>query len=496
MKTGKIILLLYTVLLFNKPNIYSQSSFSRLISTPKDERLFDAAEDGDGNYFLVGRNSDTNLPSEDAMLLVLNSNGEIIYQNDYQIQDTISYFAKVYSRNDSIIIIGAKGELSVGLSNQLWILILDSEFNIIKNTSYYIPDYYLVDIETIINSKGNYVLTGVISNINKELDMIFYEISSNGDTIQSSIFSYTNLQLEFDLIETQNNEYKVFSNGAFPGMAHVYNYSVRFDSAFNYLGADSIPYDLRFNHTAKWLNDSVYLVSGNKRTFDPTGQDIGIAKLSSSDQFLTGNHFGKIGDTLDYVGLTSNFDFINANSIFFGGTANMHPNEWPYQAENSWILLTNLDSNLNLNWEQYYGGDAYYYLWSLKATQDGGCLMLAARYDENTQDDELDAYILKVDPNGLLTSVNDPTFSIPQGMMLYPNPVSDLVTITSPWLNKSGNKEISIHNSLGKEVKRLSLSGMQESVQVNVSAIPPGLCFVTIFLEGKKMATGKVLIVR
>ncbi len=486
----------FLVFLLTSPLIQAQYTFSRLISTPEDERLFDAAEDNNGNYYLVGRKVNYGTSDMYAYLLVLNPMGEIIYENKYTLPDSLSYFGSVHYTNDSLIIFGAKGDAASDFPNKLWVLILNSEFDIIKNVDYDLSGHYLGDLRSIKNSLGNYVLTCVVNYPNEDPDILLFELSPDGDSIRSSLFQQPYLQLAYDLLEESDHGYKIFTAGVFPGAPQSIGFIVYVDSIFNFIKIDSIPYGLFYNNAAKCLSDSVYIVTGYKHLTNPINTDIGIEILNNEDDFIKGNHFGKASDTTDYVGAISNLDFIYGDSIYFGGTSNVHPFEQPFQPEDSWLLLTNLDSNLNLNWEQYYGGDAFYYLWGLKATQDGGCLLLATRYDENTQDYELDTYILKVNSQGILTSVNDPDFPVTRGMLIYPNPATDKIRISSPWLEQAGHKDVLIFNNLGSEVMNMGFSTLQESVEINLSNFPSGLFFISVYKEGKRMATGKVLVNR
>ncbi len=469
-----------------------QSTWTYIVSTSNDERVFDGAEDDLGNFYMVGRKYNRESAIDQAYLLVLNSYGQLIYEHEFYNQDTTSYFGSVYYKNDSIIIFGAKGSKSGGLNDEMWILILDDNFNILKNKTYHFNGYSVVDLESIINRKGNFVICGIVVQPQGEPDIFFSELNCSADRINQSILILDGIQMEFDLIENNNGGYNVFAYGDFPGAPNTSGTIAVFDSSFNYISADSIPYGLYFNHSSRWLNDSIYLVTGEKQIYNPTRTDNAIIKLNSDDDFVTGNHFGKTGDTITYVGACSNLDFIVPESIYFGGASNIHPQLGVYQPD-SWLILDNLDSNLNLNWQRFYGGDAGYFLWGLKATQDGGCLMMATRYDTTFQDQELDIYILKVDSLGLLTSAgNQPSVPVQQ-LAIAPNPARNIVSIRYPDIFGYNEKEIVIYNSMGMPVINVSATQDLTETTVNLSDLPAGLYFVVLKVKGKNVATGKMV---
>jgi hypothetical protein len=465
-----------------------------MIRTPDDERIFDGAEDEMGNFYMVGRKYSTETSSGSAFLVVLNSDGQLVYEHEYFSEDSSSYFGSVYFKNDSIIIIGVKRSNSVEYNDGLWMLILDNEFNILKNKTYFLPGYNIVDLESIVNHNNNYVICGMLYLPPLENDIFFFEISESGDSVNQARVALEGQQLEFDLIEKKNGGYKVFAYGSFPGSSYSAANIVEFDSLFNYISVDSIPYYLYFNHSAKWLNDSTYLITGNKRIYSPlTRTDIGIIKLNSDDDFIMGNHFGKTDDTVSYVGACSNLDFITPENILFGGASNIIPEQGLFQNEVSWLMLTNIDTNLNLNWQMFYGGDAAYYLWGLKATQDGGCLMMATRYDADIQDQELDIYILKVDANGLLTSTGEGLQIPVQQLAFVPNPARDFVSVRYPDIFGYEDKEIEVFNSLGMQVFKVSATQDLSETRLDVTGLPAGLYFVVLKVDGKKVGTGKML---
>jgi hypothetical protein len=472
---------------------FSQETFSYEIKTPKDERLFDAAEDEDGNYYLVGRKMSTETNITSAYFLVLDYAGNLLYENEFSDPDTMSFFSNVYYKSDSIIIFGAKGLISGGSKNQLWMLIFDKDLNILMNKTFLFEGYKISDIESIINSKGNFLLCGAVYTTATASDIFLSEISSTGDSISSAVFQFTLSQIEFDLIEKHDGGYKVFAWGPFPDAYPSNGNIVDFDSSFNYISADSVPLGLFDNHSAKWLNSTSYLLTGKKPQPNTTKTDMGIVKLDISDQIIQSAYFGKTGDTSHHVGASSNLDFISTENIYFGGTSNIFEHHLIYQPEDSWILLNNIDSNLNLNWQKFYGGDAFYYLWGIRATSDGGCLMLCTRYDDTVQDEELDIIILKVDSAGLLTSIGEGPQIPVQQLAIVPNPASEFVSIRYPDIFGYDDKEIEIYNSLGMPVFKVSATQDLTATRVDVSALPVGLYFVVLKVEGEKVAMGKLI---
>jgi hypothetical protein len=471
--------------------VYCQSSFTYKVKTPKDERLFDAIEDESGNYLMVGRKMSVDSEIQSAYYLFLNNYGNLIAEREFYCPDSSSWFGGIWNRNDSTFIFGAKGSTTTDIKNELWLMIMDDNFNLILNKSFVMEDNNIIDLELIVNNKGNFLICGIAVNPITDADIFFYELSSEGDSVNLTYFPFNNTQFEFDIIEKPFGGYTVFGDGIFPDFLPIAGKMIDFDSAYNYVSVDTIPYGLRSNNSAKWLSNSTYLVTGKKTIDNTTNSDLGIVKLNTTDQLIQGNHFGKI-DTNHHVGACSNLDFVTYDNIYFGGTANV-VETYIYQPQDSWIILNNLDSNLNLNWQKFYGGDAFYYLWGLRATQDGGCLMMATRYDTTFQDQELDIYILKVDSLGLLTSAgNQPSVPVQQ-LAIAPNPARDFVSVRYPDIFGNNEKEIVIYNSLGMPVINVSATQDLTETIVNLSDLPAGLYFIVLKVKGKNVATGKMV---
>ncbi len=199
------------------------------------------------------------------------------------------------------------------------------------------------------------------------------------------------------------------------------------DSLFNIISIGEVPGGIYWQNTAKWYNENEYLLTGRYNTGDYFL--MGILKLDTADNILASNYFGPGPDTINLPAPNQNVDFISIDDIFFAGNININPIQVPIQEDFSWIMLAKLDSNLNVKWERYYGGDAFYLVYDIKATTDGGCVMACIRYDHAIQDQEYDIYILKVDDNGLVTSIDDQSHIKFSDVILYPNPGNDVLYV-------------------------------------------------------------------
>ena len=473
-----------TIFLTFLMNLYasSQSSFELILGTKWDETIVSSVKDNYGNYYLVGFKKETYSSEECGYLVKINDTGEILNEIAFCSPDSSSFLSKIICKNDTLFITGFKESSLTGYRNILWKLVCDLSLYIIKNeVQIILPGYDNISQTSLLFNNNHFTLLGIVTPFEnpQDLDIFLFEMDNNLDSINCKADSRVGIQLGMDFLANSNPPgYKIFGNGTYPGTYTSYHEIIKFDSSLNFISIDTIPWHLYLQLSVRIYDDSSYLLSGSKSITNSTLDDVGIIKLSNSDQLLAFNQFGKPPDTVNVPGVSDNIDFTTKNNIFLGGTSNFVVPPYPYQSENSWIMLNNLDSNLNLRWQKFYGGDAFYHLRGLLATDDGGCLMHAIRYDENTQFEETDVYILKVDSAGLLTSTGEGPHIPIQQLAIVPNPAWDFVSIRYPDIFGYNDKEILIYNSLGMPVLNVSASHDLTETQINVTGLPAGLYFI------------------
>jgi len=488
-------ILFFDLLLIIPLIIRSQNSFELLINSPWHEVMVRSAMDNFGNYYFVGEKTDPMTQERNSYLIKVNGNGnfenEIIYGNT----DSLYFFNNLLIIQDTIYVFGLRGALGVGY-DLLWMLKFDLDLNILnQKITKILPDYFLTSINVTVSSQDNIVLCGnaIPKDDSFYTDIYFYEVRRDFDSVRCSIEPLEGNQRVMDFFEVPGRQqYKLFGFH-YPTPFSGYDHIILYDSAFNFINTDSLAWRLRGQLSTCIIDDSIYLAAGNK--FFSSEEDMGIVKLNMRDELLLFASFGKQGDTVEHVAFKS-ISFSTKSKIFFGGCSNFINSQFPWQIDDNWICLVSLDSNLNFYWQRYYGGDAFYNPRGVIATQDGGCLIFGERYDENTQFEEYDVYILKVDSNGLFTSVYDIPSLAYDEIRFFPNPAGDHVTAQFPGAVHQKEKTLEIFNNQGILVRRLDVPENQDRMQVDVSFLPNGLYYGVMCSKGRRVAAGKLIIAR
>ncbi len=257
------------------------------------------------------------------------------------------------------------------------------------------------------------------------------------------------------------------------------------DNSFSIVNVTGVPHELSETLNSKWINKKTFILTGRKDSIPfPNDRCIGVFSLDTSYSL---NHELYIGDhdTIEWPGKWKNLDYIDTNNIYIGGTHNFCQYEICNQI--SWFSLTNMDSLLNVRWEKFYGGNAYYVLMGIRATKDGGCLLFGSIYDSVTQVNERDVYVIKVDHNGLVGVNDNKTDPSVHDAIVFPNPGSDYLIIESgPQISRAQFMMTSIE---GKQVIAKTLDKRRTTLETK--SLPSGTYVWRIVFNDRIIETGK-----
>ncbi len=481
---------------------YTQSWDLRISDSAASLLLIPAIEDSNANFLLGGMFKSNNDTITDGWLLNINAAGDTLLSKRFPPPAGSNglVFSKIFEQIDGYLIFGS---CNANYTDEKDLVVLKTDFNLNElwtkryGTTNYRGEHFN---NVILNSNGNFVGigAGAIDSMPNDFDFFLYEFNPQGDSLNSKYYPYIGWQWEWDILEVPNNAgYKLFTRDTPDGSGLTGCEVVNIDSNLDVTSVipiDTFPPNLTIwnnvflnNVSASWLNDSIYMAYARVINYEYNGQNSDNANstallfLTSYDSVLSAYIFGK-PDTSDAEAIRG-LDNIYGDAIYTGCTANY----WDAGDKSSTSYnLNKIDSAGNILWQKYYGGNDYYKLFSIKATQDGGCLMVGTIYD--TTSNSTDIYIIKVGPDGVfvpgVSSVELPkeTYSI------YPNPTNGHFTIRS---NFNLPAFIELYDLTGRLTNKQTITSNRQ--QVNVNQLAKGLYVYQLISEGK-VARGKVVV--
>ena len=463
--------------------LYSQQGFTTQICNPSfDDIIFDAVEDSQGNFYLVGKRKQPGDTIYSGIVIKLSNYGHLLHQEEIKFANSL-IISKILLFNDSSVnIVGVLKKASNTNTDVLMYLTLDTSLHI-KSSKILngFPEQNFSDLRSLKRLKnGNIFLSGTAIGAQVSWVHFFtYIITSHGDSISLALLESGLLN---DAIEVPDKDIYIFFSMS---RLNIFNSSFCLDTVIQLNRSID-------NITALLSSSGEIFLSGNTTRSGFTGvyvthASLGVIKLDSSYTENAFAQYGKTGDTL-HIASYKGLDTKIPNIIYAGGISNFQPTMTAFNNVPSWITVSNIDSNLNIRWERFLGGDAYYELWSVLATSDGGCLLTGTRYDHLTQFEERDVVIIKIDSTGSITGVNNlPAIKL-QEMILYPNPVEE---------------ELNIHVGGHTEIIRVEIYSMQGRLMVSyddfllhtikVSNLPSGQYLLKASCRDGQVMTEKFL---
>lgn len=245
------------------------------------------------------------------------------------------------------------------------------------------------------------------------------------------------------------------------------------------------------NSTAIPLNDSVLLFSEEvneswRLASGSTPKTDRSTLLSSTD--LDGNIrkyllIGSDNDTIDAPVAFNAIDIArnDSNEVLFYhgcyGRNSIMPCPNPYN-----ITVTKTDGNLNVIWQKSFRHpELCLEATSLRATNDGGCIIVGSAYDYHS--DHYNLFALKTNRNG---SLETDEIIVEDFASVYPNPANTSVIVMGENL-----KQIEVINTLGQQLVTHYVEGSK--VTIDIGNLPVGVFFLDVTDESGKHCVRKLV---
>jgi len=482
------------ILLSHISLLIAQQTFEKTISKPEDQKINSIIEDSLGNYCMVGKVKNISTGLYSGYIVKIDSLGSLIEEKEFQGSDTTyALFYSIHYINNKYYVFGAKS-IEYPQITKLWFLQLDENLEIENEKLLSIPmSKWISYMNSIFDSDSNFVITGYTTrddtnhngNHFYNNDAFFYKLNISGDSINSVFYtSYVPYHFSFDIIESQDSSRYYSFVSHFTNVFGTSGQMLTLNKNFDSLDIDSIPLDVYDFYSPVYINQNKLLICGKRGAEPPNDYALNVLTITDSCELINYNTFKK-HNLRDYPVMHRGISK-NENNIYIGGTSNFDYTNPFWSTFDSWFHLIKINPDITPVWEYWYGGDAYYVLYSILATSDGGCIMVGNRYDYETQDMERDIYIVKVNSDGLITWTQEiPIYK--KLVTVYPNPGINILNIKTNQNHKNVNFELV--NINGQVVlKQLLYSNI---LSLNVDILKPGIYFYRLTENNKIIETGK-----
>lgn len=431
MKERLIVLILILLVI---PPLFAQQTFEKIISHHEDQVISSVVGDEEGNFLLAGSISTIDLQLQSGYIVKLDEFGNILQELTIRQNDASSCcFFNIHHINQYYYLLGAVSIDSV--NDKLWYVKLNCDLEIEKEQLLNTVDERVFSaMNSILDSDSNFVLTGYTQRIEINhmgnpifnYDPFFYKVNLEGDSMKAKFLTYTHpLSVIYDIIESKDSSRYFAFGWKFTDVFSTSSVMLTLNKELDSIDIDSIPLGIMLYYSPTYINETDMLIYGVGAS-----EVYALNALSITEQaeMINYNHFKMEGSMRDYPSLQNGIS-VNNDNIYIGGTSNFDYHTPHYSANDSWFHLIKINEDITPQWEYWYGGDAYYSTYSILATDDGGCLMVGNRYDYEAQYLVRDIYIVKVNSEGLITSIPEHLGIEMQEAIVYPNPGNEVIKV-------------------------------------------------------------------
>lgn len=468
--------------------IFSQNNtFEYIYSTHINVVVNDIYEHDDGSIFMSGYTTNPNemWGKSIGLVLKISKSGQFINELNIAIKDRRFCISHILPNTIGSIYTAGWScdtllhQLSGHKNMKMEFREIDESLNILAEKGFYFPPEYR-DFSTAIR-KGDYnqfLFCGSIQPYDSSgVPFPFlYILDHNFDSINANFYLDDWGAVEYPVQLPDTSIWMI------DGLKSSY-YIV--DKSMNLFEFESArPHIINNPYGIKWDTDTSFYLTGEWS--GGNDHDIGLYRqIHPIDS--TNSIFKSWGTPSLDIPAPSGLDFRNKDSIFVGGTTPFwfYFGTWP-----SWYYVLQTDSNLNVRWERFFGGDAYYMMQKIIASKDGGCIIAGTRYDyQNVTEEELDIHVLKLNSEGLLVGTPEESSIEMREALVFPNPGTDYLKMRVAAHYKKSIFEL--YDINGKIVLSEQIIGKWG--EVNTVALKSGTYVYRIYNEEGLFESGKWL---
>ncbi len=412
-----------------------------------------------------------------AYLVKVSNQGKILLENDTSLTDTTILHRDITKGENghfwTYSISFIEGQETTDSIFSYLFSEYDENFNLIKKFEMKLPDtlcfhYHMVWFDASLRYRNNQLIWADRAQVKGTWDYysFLYRFSTEGDSLEFKLLD-TKYASIFDL-EFYDDETFYTTGEGLNGQGDFLSVNKINLSDFSVLKTFKVTLDdYTYERTyIDFLTDTTLVFSGIGDSYQ-----VYLSILDTALNLLESTAFGEgqqIPAQNKGLAVSNDKKIFTVYSTYFPVT----------------FKLTKLDEDLNIIWERFFDIEDGFWLHSIEATNDGGCVVLGRIY----KPEGYHIILLKTDENGNISGIdNDLSDIITKELILYPNPGSSNLNIQTSIQNIGG--EFKMYDISGKEVFRQKIR--QSRTQINTEYLPAGVYIYNYVHEGADIESGK-----
>jgi len=484
------VIYLFFVFILISIKIIAQNFPGRVIGGTEDDNGVSFCMSDDGNYIIVGDTKSQGQGSTDVYISKIDSFGNKIWSKVYGSVHQDYAMSIIRTSDNAYLVLGYSWDF--GFWNEDMHLIKIDE-NGDKLWDKYYGDYQRDQGFSIKElNDGGYILIGYSKSFEPRGDFYVVRIDCLGDELWSNNYGTNYVDYGFDVLETDEGFILLGTAGGF------YN-PVQAD--FKSHDADVLMIKIDKNGSEIWrktyggnqhdFGNAIlaaadgYYILGSTQSEGNGSFDIMLMKVDKSGNKLWSKTYGDKSFDYGY-----SFDITSDTCLYLlGATDNS-------DIGNSIdMYLIKSDMSGKIIWEMSIGGTGSEYGYSVRATEDSGCVLIGNTNSYGNGNNDI--YFLRLDKDGNLLIFNDIADTITDKFYasVYPNPMNNKAIFDVKPNNFASSYEFKLFDIKGNLVRHYSVINANK-FDFNRNTLKSGIYIYTISLKNKpeQIIRGKLII--
>ncbi|NOX45840.1 MAG: hypothetical protein GXO89_02555 [Chlorobi bacterium] len=399
--------------------VSAQDGFEFIIEDTLSIKCFSTFIDDTGNYISLGLSGNPSNYTYDAMILQFKSPDDLKIEKYQKTDTSYSFWFGFVLESGNYFVVGTIDDNDDIYRKNLYVAEINPDLEIVKENIYGIPPTYnsLSLADLYVDSDSIVVISGMVDDPAPGWvrDLYVAKLNVNGELLDTTISSYYDNDSFGEILRKQDGSgYYLIGGCSFAEL-------IELDNNINITGSQPIDPNNIYQGAigARWL------ASGNIIIASLANQEVPGAFYDLRVR-VSNTELDALKDTViidngkNFLPMLSGLDFTDENNIWVATYPQMGKSnaDWEYGR----IYL--FDNNLNVKGAKYFGGTLSLYLYSLKALEDGGCIITGIAADDKVKG-YTDVFIKKVMPDDILTHAEETPEPADRDVLLYPVPLAN-----------------------------------------------------------------------